>query len=71
MLRSSFSVMERVESIPWYMGFARTLWKQRNARVFGNVQQQWSTERIVESIQEEFRMWVLAFAGGSNTLTRD
>jgi hypothetical protein len=50
---------------------ARTLWKQRNARVFGNVQQQWSTERIVDSIQDEFRLWILAFAGGSNTLTRD
>jgi hypothetical protein len=50
---------------------ARTLWKQRNARVFGNVQQQWSTERIVDSIQDEFRLWVLAFAGGSSTLTRD
>jgi hypothetical protein len=50
---------------------ARTLWKQRNARVFGNVQQQWSTDRIVESIQDEFRMWVLAFAGGSSTLMGD
>jgi hypothetical protein len=50
---------------------ARTLWKQRNARVFGNVQQQWSTKRIVDSIQDEFRLWVLAFAGGSSTLTRD
>jgi hypothetical protein len=50
---------------------ARTLWKQRNAQVFGNVQQQWSTERIVDSIQDKFRMWVLAFAGGNSTLTRD
>jgi hypothetical protein len=50
---------------------ARTLWKQRNARVFGNIQQQWGTERIVESIREEFKMWEIAYAGGSSTLTRD
>jgi hypothetical protein len=51
---------------------ARTLWKQRNARVFGNVQQQqWNTKRSVDSIQNEFRLWVLAFTGGSSTLTRD
>jgi hypothetical protein len=50
---------------------ARTLWKQRNARVFGNMQMQWSTERIVDSVQEEFKLWELAFAGGSSTLTRD
>jgi hypothetical protein len=49
----------------------RTLWKQRNARVFGNIPQQWGTERIVESIIEEFKLWEIAFAGGSNTLTRD
>jgi hypothetical protein len=50
---------------------AYTLWKQRNARVFGNIQQQWGTERIVESIREEFKMWEIAYAEGSSTLTRD
>jgi hypothetical protein len=50
---------------------ARTLWKQRNARVFRNVQMQWSTERIIGNVQEEFKLWELAFAGGSSTLTRD
>jgi hypothetical protein len=50
---------------------ARTLWKQRNVRVFGNVQMQWSTERIVDSVQEEFKLWEIAFVGGSSTLTRD
>jgi hypothetical protein len=49
----------------------RTLWKQRNARVFGNTQLQWGTERIVENIIEEFKLWEVAFAGGSSTLTRD
>jgi hypothetical protein len=49
----------------------RTLWKQRNARVFGNTQLQWGMERIVESIIEEFKLWEIAYAGGSSTLTRD
>jgi hypothetical protein len=34
----------------------QTLWKQSNARVFGNIPQQWGTERIVESIIEEFKL---------------
>jgi hypothetical protein len=50
---------------------ARTLWKQRNAQVFGNVHMQWTTERIISNVQEEFKLWELAFAGGSSTLMRD
>jgi hypothetical protein len=50
---------------------SRTLWKQRNARVFGNTQLQWGTEQIVDSIIEEFKLWEIAYAGGSSTLTRD
>jgi hypothetical protein len=50
---------------------SRTLWKQRNARVFGNTPLQWGTEQIVECIIEEFKLWEIAYAGGSSTLTRD
>jgi hypothetical protein len=50
---------------------ARILWKQRNARVFGNIQQQWGMGRIVDSIKEEFKMWEISYAGGSSTLARD
>jgi hypothetical protein len=39
---------------------ARSLWKQHNARVFGEVRKQLSTERLVEAIEEEFKLWELA-----------
>jgi hypothetical protein len=39
---------------------AWTLWKQRNARVFGNLESQLSTEQIIDRILEEFSLWVAA-----------
>jgi hypothetical protein len=48
---------------------ARTLWKQRNARVFANLPQQFGTERIVGMIKEEFNLWMFAKFGGSYATT--
>jgi hypothetical protein len=36
---------------------AWTLWKQRNARVFGNLERQLPTEQIIDMILEEFSLW--------------
>jgi hypothetical protein len=36
---------------------AWTLWKQRNARVFGNFESHLSTEQIIDRILEEFSLW--------------
>jgi hypothetical protein len=33
------------------------LWKQRNARVFGNISKQYNTMQTTERIKEEFAMW--------------
>jgi hypothetical protein len=44
---------------------ARTLWKQRNARIFANVSHQFGTEQIIGMIKEEFNMWMFAKFGGS------
>jgi hypothetical protein len=50
---------------------ARSLWKQRNARVFDNVRRQLSTEQLVEAIVDEFNLWELARLGGSTSDTRE
>jgi hypothetical protein len=50
---------------------ARSLWKQRNARVFDNVRRQLSTEQLVEAIEEEFKRWELARNGGSTSDARE
>jgi hypothetical protein len=50
---------------------ARSLWKQRNARVFDNVRRQLSTEQLVEAIEEEFKLWELARNGGSTSDARE
>jgi predicted nucleic acid-binding protein len=36
---------------------AWTLWKQRNARVFGNLERQLSTVQIIDMILQEFSLW--------------
>jgi hypothetical protein len=48
---------------------ARTLWKQRNARVFANASQQFGTEQIILRIREEFSLWMFAKFGGSYATT--
>jgi hypothetical protein len=42
---------------------AWTLWKQRNARVFGNLERQLSTAPIIDSVFEEFSLWRAARVG--------
>jgi hypothetical protein len=48
---------------------ARTLWKQRNARVFANTSQQFGTEQIILKIREEFSLLMFAKFGGSYATT--
>jgi hypothetical protein len=48
---------------------ARSLWKQRNARVFANVSQQMGTEQIIAKVKEEFSLWMFAKFGGSYATT--
>jgi hypothetical protein len=49
----------------------RSLWKQRNARVFEEVRRQLSTEHLVKAIEEEFKLWELVRNGGSTTDARE
>jgi hypothetical protein len=49
--RRGFDTFVFVFLIAW------TLWKQRNARVFGNFESQLSTEQIIDRILEEFSLW--------------
>jgi hypothetical protein len=39
------------------------LWKQRNARVFGNLERQLSTTQIIDTVFEEFSLWRAARVG--------
>jgi nuclear pore complex protein Nup210 len=50
---------------------AWTLWKQRNARVFGNVRLQLNTVQIIDSVTEEFRLWEFARVGGRHLVPRE
>jgi nuclear pore complex protein Nup210 len=50
---------------------AWTLWKQRNARVFGNVRIQLNTVQIIDSVREEFRLWEFARVGGRQLVPRE
>jgi hypothetical protein len=44
---------------------AWSIWKQRNARAFNNLNQQWSTHQpLVERIKEEFKLNRLRALGG-------
>ena len=43
------------------------LWKQRNARVFGNIRDQCTVEQLTGLIREEFSLWEMARTGGSRT----
>ncbi|XP_071678352.1 uncharacterized protein [Lolium perenne] len=50
---------------------AWTLWKQRNARVFGNLERQLSTEQTIESVLEEFALWRAARGGERRVMLRE
>ncbi|KAK1617070.1 hypothetical protein QYE76_022587 [Lolium multiflorum] len=50
---------------------AWTLWKQRNARVFGNAREQKDPTQILAAIKEEFHLWELARRGGSSQIARE
>jgi hypothetical protein len=44
------------------------LWKQRNARVFGNAREQYSPIELVHRIKEDFELWKLARQGGRHNM---
>jgi hypothetical protein len=48
-----------------------TLWKQRNARVFQNVQKQCNEYQVIRMIKEELSGWDRAREGGSTRLARE
>jgi hypothetical protein len=50
---------------------AWTLWKQRNARVFGNLERQLSTEQTIDSVLEEFALWRAARGGEWRIMPRE
>jgi hypothetical protein len=50
---------------------AWTLWKQRNARVFGNAREQKNPIQVLEAIREEFQLWEIARRGGSSQIARE
>jgi hypothetical protein len=47
------------------------LWKQRNARVFGNTRDFCNAALLVSRIREEFRVWELAFLRDRSLLGRE
>jgi hypothetical protein len=47
------------------------LWKQRNARVFGNTAEQCNTTELLRRIADEFNMWKLARVGGRLLMPRE
>jgi hypothetical protein len=47
------------------------LWKQRNARVFGNTAEQCNTMELLRRIADEFNMWKLARVGGRLLMPRE
>jgi hypothetical protein len=47
------------------------LWKQRNARVFGNTREYCNVRQLVSRIREEFRVWEQAFLGDRRVMGRE
>jgi hypothetical protein len=47
---------------------AWTLWKQRNARVFGHVREQKNPMQVLEAIREEFQLWEIVRRGGRSQI---
>jgi hypothetical protein len=50
---------------------AWTLWKQRNARVFGNLERQLSTQQIIDTVLEEFSLWWATRGGEQRVMLRE
>jgi hypothetical protein len=46
------------------------LWKQRNARVFGNTTRQFSEEALVDQILLDWELWTKAGLGGCVSFAR-
>jgi hypothetical protein len=47
------------------------LWKQRNARAFGNEHEQKTRAQTLVEIKEEFQLWERARRGGRDRITRE
>jgi hypothetical protein len=47
------------------------LWKQRNARVFGNTRDQCASGQLIDRIHDEFQLWESARAGGRHQRARE
>jgi hypothetical protein len=50
---------------------AWTLWKQRNARAFGNVREQKTVDQMLVEIREAFHLWERARSGGRLGIARE
>lgn len=50
---------------------AWSLWKQRNARLFNNVGQQFTVTVLVDRIVDEFKLWTRARSGGREIVPRE
>jgi hypothetical protein len=50
---------------------AWTLWKQRNARAFGNAREQKTVDQMVVQIRDDFHMWERAKRGGRLDIARE
>jgi hypothetical protein len=53
------------------IGTAWTLWKQRNARAFGNAREQKTVDQMVVQIRDDFHMWERAKRGGRLDIARE
>jgi hypothetical protein len=43
---------------------AWTLWKQRNARAFGNEREQKTVDQVLVQVRDDFHLWERAKRGG-------
>jgi hypothetical protein len=48
-----------------------TIWKQRNARAFGNVREQKTLDQMLVQIRDEFHLWESAKRGGRLDIARE
>lgn len=67
--RSNFHSRRGFDSL--FILTAWSLWKQRNARVFGRTQQQLNPAQVLNRILEEIEEWKKAGAGGLDRLARE
>jgi hypothetical protein len=65
----------RVKDRPWFDTLviltSWTVWKQRNARVFGNTSEECNTGPLIDRIHDELSVWVSARAGGRENRARE